>query len=51
MIRFINRIEELKILENDWKVQRNEFVVIFGRRRIGKTTLLNEFVKNFIKET
>lgn len=46
MIRFIDRKEELEILERDWKSQKSEFVVVFGRRRIGKTTLLNEFVKD-----
>ena len=46
MIRFIDRVEELEVLERDWKSQKNGFIVLFGRRRIGKTTLLNEFVKN-----
>ncbi len=46
MIRFIDRIEEIKVLEKDWRSKKNEFIVVFGRRRIGKTTLLNEFVKN-----
>lgn len=46
MIRFIDRLDELDILERDWKSQRNGFVVLFGRRRIGKTALLNEFIKD-----
>ena len=41
MIRFIDRKEEMEILGRDWKSQKSEFVVVFGRRRIGKTTLLN----------
>ena len=46
MIRFIDRKEELKMLNEDWKRQENAFVVVYGRRRIGKTTLLNEFIKD-----
>lgn len=46
MIRFIDRIEEMKILEKDWNSQKNAFIVVLGRRRIGKTTLINNFVKN-----
>ena len=46
MLRFINRVEELGVLERDWSSQKHGFIVIFGRRRIGKTTLLNEFVKD-----
>ena len=43
---FVGRKDELDKLNQLYK--RNEFqmVVIYGRRRIGKTTLINEFVKN-----
>ncbi len=43
---FVGRKDELNKLNQLYK--RNEFqmVVIYGRRRIGKTTLINEFVKN-----
>jgi len=46
MIRFVDRIAELETLERDWNSRKSEFVVVFGRRRIGKTTLLNEFTRN-----
>ncbi len=36
----------MKVLEKDWKSKGNGFVVVFGRRRIGKSTLINEFIKN-----
>ncbi len=45
MIRFINRKEELEALESEWARDRAGFVVIYGRRRIGKTRLIAEFIK------
>ena len=46
MIRFIDRWDELSLLENSWVKDNAEFVVICGRRRIGKTRLILEFMKN-----
>lgn len=43
---FIGRENELKALENMYNSDRFEFVVIYGRRRIGKTALINEFIKD-----
>ena len=40
---FIGRKEELASLENLYKSDRFEFLVLYGRRRIGKTFLLREF--------
>ena len=53
MIRFIDRKDELKELSRDDKNSENAFVVLYGRRRIGKTRLLEEFFKdkNAIKYT
>ena len=45
MIRFIDRERELKTLEELWKL-KNCFAVIYGRRRIGKTRLVEEFLKD-----
>ncbi|ALM74259.1 ATP-binding protein [Thermococcus barophilus] len=42
---FVNRKRELERLEREWKSVPS-FVVIYGRRRIGKTRLLVEFSKN-----
>ena len=41
---FIGREAELKTLNNLYKSDRFEFVVIYGRRRVGKTALINEFI-------
>ncbi|MDO8740009.1 MAG: ATP-binding protein [Candidatus Woesearchaeota archaeon] len=46
MIRFIDRIDETRVLEKDWNSQENAFIVVFGRRRIGKTRLLDNFLQN-----
>lgn len=43
---FIGRHEELSLLEDAYKSPRAQFVFIYGRRRVGKTELLNEFRKN-----
>lgn len=43
MIRkFVDRERELGILEKEWR-NTPSFVVIYGRRRVGKTRLLVEF--------
>lgn len=42
---FVNRDSELQLLEKEYNADRSSFVVIYGRRRVGKTTLLKEFIK------
>lgn len=42
----IGRENELKILEDQYHSDKFEFTVIYGRRRIGKTALINQFIKN-----
>lgn len=42
---FLGREKELEILEKRYKSARSELVVIYGRRRIGKSRLLEEFTK------
>ncbi|MBQ9768120.1 MAG: ATP-binding protein [Lachnospiraceae bacterium] len=41
---FIGREHELKALNNLYASNKFEFAVIYGRRRVGKTALINEFV-------
>lgn len=43
---FIGRQRELKSLNEKYKNGQFEFAVIYGRRRVGKTTLINEFIKD-----
>ncbi len=42
---FYGRAEELKKLEKEYE-KPNSFCSIYGSRRIGKTSLINEFIKN-----
>lgn len=41
---FVNRFEELKLLDDKWKGDKAQFVVIYGRRRIGKTEIIKQFM-------
>ncbi len=43
MVRFIDRGDEIGLLEEEWKKKKAGFIVVYGRRRIGKTRLLMEF--------
>lgn len=43
---FIGRKTELKQLNEQYNSNRFEFAVIYGRRRIGKTSLIQEFIKD-----
>lgn len=41
---FIGRERELKALEKLYISNKFEFAVIYGRRRVGKTALINRFI-------
>ena len=43
---FVNRTKELSQLESRYSSNRAEFVVVYGRRRVGKTVLLKQFVQD-----
>lgn len=43
---FIGREKELAVLNDMYEQDRFQLFVLYGRRRVGKTTLLNEFCKN-----
>ena len=42
---FINRVRELRWLEDRWDSGRAELILIYGRRRVGKTRLLREWAR------
>ena len=46
MSRFYCRDEELRKLNKRYENGKFECVVIYGRRRVGKTALINEFCKD-----
>lgn len=41
---FIGRDKEIRALERLYQSDKFEFVVIYGRRRVGKTALINHFI-------
>lgn len=43
---FVGRDRELKKLETLYEQREFQFVIFYGRRRVGKTTLMNEFLKD-----
>ena len=43
-MEFIGRRKELEVLEQEYQ-RPGGFVVLYGRRRVGKTTLIKEFIK------
>lgn len=43
---FIGRENELKVLNERYNSGRFEFLPIYGRRRVGKTALIREFIKD-----
>lgn len=46
MVKFINRERELEALENFWLGKEAQLIIIYGKRRIGKTELIKQFMKN-----
>ena len=44
--KFVNRARELEFLERHFKGEEAGFIVLYGRRRVGKTELINRFIKN-----
>lgn len=43
---FIGREEEMELLQDLYASNKFEFLVLYGRRRVGKTSLLREFTKD-----
>ena len=44
LLKFVNRERELAVLEERYRSGRPELVVIYGRRRVGKTSLIRQFI-------
>ena len=43
---FVKRTDELKLLEDQYTMPSNSLVILYGRKGMGKTTLLTEFLKD-----
>lgn len=46
MISFFGREQELTSLNLLWNTQKYQMVVLYGRRRVGKTTLIQKFIED-----
>ena len=46
MRRFVDREQEMATLQSEYERDCSALVVLYGRRRVGKTTLISEFIKN-----
>jgi hypothetical protein len=44
--KFIDREEEISLVEEEWRKEGGRLIILYGRRRIGKTRLLTEFIKD-----
>jgi hypothetical protein len=44
--KFIGRQKELSLLEDEWNKTNGRLIILYGRRRIGKTRLITEFTSN-----
>jgi len=45
-MKFVNRESELKFLEGHWRKNEAQLIIIYGKRRIGKTELCVQFAKD-----
>ncbi|OGL88314.1 ATPase [Candidatus Uhrbacteria bacterium RIFCSPLOWO2_02_FULL_51_9] len=43
---FINREQELKVLNEKWQSNLAQFFIIYGKRRVGKTELIKQFIND-----
>ena len=46
MKEFIGRKKELEFLNKEYNKKESSLIILYGRRRIGKTALINEFIKD-----
>lgn len=44
--KFINRKEELAALNEKWEEKKSQLFIIYGKRRVGKTELIKQFIKD-----
>ena len=45
MEKFIDREEEIMTLQSEYERPGSSLVILYGRRRVGKTALISEFIK------
>ncbi|OGG35593.1 ATPase [Candidatus Gottesmanbacteria bacterium RIFCSPLOWO2_02_FULL_42_29] len=45
-MKFINRDKELTTLNKSWKSKTPQLFILYGKRRVGKTELIKQFIKD-----
>jgi len=45
-MEFIDRKREMAFLQDAFNSKRSEFIIIYGKRRVGKTELVKQFFKD-----
>ncbi|MEA1956881.1 MAG: ATP-binding protein [Euryarchaeota archaeon] len=45
ILKFLDREEEIRKVEEKYESNKSEFAVIYGRRRIGKTELIKKVIE------
>ena len=45
-MEFIDREKELAFLEEKWRERRAQLIILWGKRRVGKTELVKQFIKD-----
>ena len=45
-MKFVDRELEMEALQNEYERNGSSLVILYGRRRVGKTTLISEFIKD-----
>lgn len=46
MKQFVDRVLEMETLQNEYDRKDSSLVIMYGRRRVGKTTLISEFIRD-----
>jgi len=44
--QFVDRENELRLLEDTYMQNKSSLIILYGRRRIGKTELIKQFIQN-----
>ena len=44
--KFVNRVEGLEILERSYSSNNASLFILYGRKRVGKTELIKNFIQN-----
>lgn len=45
-MKFVNREKELAFLEQEWKAKGAKLIILYGKRRVGKTELILQLIKD-----